>query len=117
RDLPRPPRRAARRAAARRLARGEPARDDVPLGADPRAVPRARVARVLAAAAARGEGLGESRRRLRPRWRRPRALRARRERAADRAGDPRHPPRAARAPLLRRARGAPLAAGLGAAVV
>ena len=59
--------------------------DDVRLGADPRAVPRDGLDRVRQDARDRGAGRGVTRCRLRSRRRRPRAVRADRERAAHRA--------------------------------
>ena len=95
RDLPQAPQRPLRRAGARRLARRASARDDVRLGADPGALPGARLARVRGQADARGARRGEPRSRVRPRRRGVRALRARRERAADRPGRARNPAGAA----------------------
>ena len=80
---------------AHRLARRAPARDDVRLGADPGALPGARLARVRRQADARGARRRQPRRRVRPRRRGFRPLRARRERAADRPGRARNPPGAA----------------------
>src|SRR5262249_26688300 len=70
-----------------RLAGLAAARDDVPLGADPRTAPAARLARVLAPARSVGARGGQPGDRLR-RWRgRPRPLRPGGERAANRPGD------------------------------
>ena len=77
--------------------RGEAEGDDVRLGADPGAVPRARLARVRGQARPRGAGGSESGHRLRNGRRRSRPLRAGRERAADRPGGGRAAARASRA--------------------
>ena len=69
---------------------------DVRVGADPGAVPLARVARVRREARTRGERCRVARGRLRRRRRRVRSLRPRRERAAHRAGRPRDPQAARR---------------------
>ena len=97
RGLPLAARRALRRARPHRLGRGEAEGDDVRLGADPGAVPRARLARVRGQARPRGPGRGEPGRRLRTGRRRSRPLRAGRERAADRPGGGRAAARAPRA--------------------
>ena len=91
RDLRRAPQCALRRADAHRLGRSAAAGDDVRLGADPgwRAG-----AGLRAAAVARGARRGQPGQRLRPGRGGVRALRARRERAADRAGGARHSTRA-----------------------
>ena len=71
-----PPRRAVRRPGAHRLARAQAARHDVRVGADPRALPHARLAGVQQAAAHGGQGGGQPGRRFRSLRRRLRALRA-----------------------------------------
>ncbi len=100
RDLPAAPRRADLRPRPRRLGRRAAEGDDVRLGADPRAAPRARLARVRGAARARRRRRRQPGHRLRPGRRRARPLRPRRERAADRAGDPLDPQAAAAARAL-----------------
>ncbi len=65
---------------------------DVRLGADPGAVPRARLARVLQAADREGRRRGRARHRLRRAWRRLCAHRAGRERAAHPPGRAQYPP-------------------------
>ena len=87
RDLPRPPRHADRRARPHRLAHREAQGDDVRLGADPRAVRGDDEHRVHDDVRPGGQGRALAGQRLRSRGRGLRALRARREREADPAGD------------------------------
>ena len=87
--------------------------DDVRLGADPRALPRAGLDRVRVDAGPRGAGGHVAGRRLRSRRRRPRALRADRERAAHQPGHPQPPAGAHEAGLSDRALDGGAATALG----
>ncbi len=88
RRLPATPRRPLGRPAADRVGDPQAARDDVRLGAHPRAVPAPRVDRLRHQAGARVRRRRLARGRLRPAGRRLRAVRADRERAPDRPGRP-----------------------------
>ena len=101
-DLPGPPQRALLRSRPHRLGGAAAGGDDVRLGADPGAVRRRGVACVRAPASPGGPRRGEPGKRLRPGRRGIRPLRARRERAADRPGGARDPPRARGLTLLNR---------------
>ena len=101
RGLPRPARRALRRAGPDRVGGRAAAGDDVRLGADPGPVRRHDLARVRRAARARGKRRDQPRRGLRAGRRAPHALRARRERAADPSGRARHRPCPRRARVAR----------------
>ena len=92
RDLQAPTRRAGGIVRPRRLGDSAAARLDVRLGADPGAVPDPRQRRVLDAPGRKGRGRGLARHRLRRAWRRLRAHRAGRERAAHPPGRAQHPP-------------------------
>ena len=85
---------------AHRLGRPPPARIDVRVGADPRGLRRARLARVRLRADPRLRARGLARQRLRPGRRGLRPLRADRERAAHRPGRAQPAPRA-RSPRVR----------------
>ena len=85
-----PPRRDGRFLLPRRLERAAAGRDDVCLGADPGAVPAARLARIFQAADREGRRGGGAGHRLRRAWRRLRAPGAGRKRASHPPGRAQH---------------------------